>query len=189
MEHLDSLLLRGSRTALEEAARPDCRAELLLRRDALLAEVTREHLAGRLPFCQLTAIAQAAEALYDDSLPPVACCGAVAGNTSAISRAYMLMLLRAWGMPVLDLGTDVSVDDFIRAIKANKLRFAVCAAFSAADAEFVRLLHAKAEHLGLRGQFRLLLCGANPGEATLPLDTQETRSAAVAEWMVRKWKE
>ena len=187
MEHLDSILLRGDQAALKRMAGAENQA-LLRRRDALLTEATREHLAGRLPFCQLTAIAQAAEALYNGSLPPVACCGAVAGNTSAISRAYMLMLLRAWGMPVLDLGTDVSVDVFLQAIQQNKLQFAVCAVFSAVDAEFVRRLHAEAVRQELRGQFRLLACGASLEHETLPLDTQETRTAAAAEWMVRAWK-
>ena len=107
----------------------------------------------------MTAFAHAAGAFFNNDLPPVACCGAASGNTSAAGRDYTLMLLSAWGIPTLDLGVDVSPEAFLSAITQNSLQYAVCVIFTAADAECARRMHTLAEARGMRGSFRLVVCG------------------------------
>ena len=92
---------------------------LYQQKNALLEDLTNRYLSGALPFCQLTAFAHAAGAFFNNDLPPVACCGAASGNTSAAGRDYTLMLLSAWGIPTLDLGVDVSPEAFLSAITQN----------------------------------------------------------------------
>ena len=150
------------------------------------------YLAGALPFCQLTAFAHAAGAFPPPSLPPVACCGAASGNLSAAGRDYTLMLLSAWGIPALDLGVDVSAEAYLSAITENNLQYAVCVIFKAADAECPRRMHELAEARGIRGRFRLVVCGASESETALlrdlPADFLTSRSAAAAQWVMNTWK-
>ena len=180
-------LLRGDREAVAQLLSTDEAARLEKEKNGLLRELTDAHLRGELPFCQLTAAAQAACAFPLENQPFIACCGGVAGNTGAVGKSHVLMLLRAWGVPTLDLGMDVPAEAFLQAVEERGIRFAVCVGFSAADAEFVRSLHQKASEHGIRKYFKLMLCGATlSGEtlAQLPLDFPDNRAAAVAEWMV-----
>ena len=187
-EHLKAILLRGDRAAALDALKNGQRQALSACRDALMEALTARHLAGEAPFCQLTAVAEAAAVLLDPALPPAACCGALAGNTSAASHDFMLMLLRAWGLPTLDLGADVPPERFLEAIVQSDLRFAVCAAFSGADAACVRQIDALARDRGLRDRFQLAVCGARLASNELPADCPEYKTAAVAGWVVRAWK-
>ena len=177
------------------------RAEAILRstdirlaagwKDELLTALTADCLEGRIPFSQLTAAAQVACLFFDDQAPPVACCGAIAGNTSATGRDFMLMLLRAWGVPTLDLGLDVPERAFLSAVTEHGVRFVVCAVFSRADLERVRRLDRQSRALGIRDRFHLLVSGAQMEHSEgslLPSDFSDHRAAAVAEWVVRKWK-
>lgn len=189
-DQLADMLLRGDRAAVAAAVTPENRERLTAWKNAMLREWTEAYKAGELPFCQLTAIAQAAAALDGGDAAPVACCGAVAGNTSSAGLQHTLMLLRAWGVPTLNLGVDVSAGAFLEAVERQGVRYAVCVGFSSADAGFVRLLHDQAEEKGLRGRFRLLLCGAALSAedmAALPVDDPDNRAAAVTEWMVDTW--
>ncbi|MBR1606957.1 MAG: hypothetical protein IJ664_04535 [Clostridia bacterium] len=189
-ETLRDALLRGDREAVAQLLSTDEAARLEKEKNGLLRELTDAHLRGELPFCQLTAAAQAACAFPLENQPFIACCGGVAGNTGAVGKSHVLMLLRAWGMPTLDLGMDVSADEFLRAVTEHDLRFAVCVGFTAADGEFIGLLHQRALEHGIRHQFKLVLCGASltaEALARLPLDIQDNRAAAVAEWMVDTW--
>ena len=187
-EHLTGILLRGDRAAALDMLKNGQRQALSACRDALMRDLTARYLAGEAPFCQLTAVAQAASVLHDPALPPVACCGALRGNTSAASHNFMLMLLRAWCMPTLDLGLDVAAERFLEAVERQHLPFAVCAAFSEADADRVREIHDLALRRGLRGRFRLAVCGARLELGGLPVDCPEYKTAAVAGWVVRAWK-
>ena len=45
-----------------------------------------------------------------------------------------------------------------------------------------------ARQRGLRGRFRLAVCGARLELGGLPVDCPEYKTAAVAGWMVRAWK-
>ena len=187
-DRLEEILLRGDREAA--AALAEHRApEMLLVKNRVLHSLTDQYRAGKAPFCQLTAACQAAAAFYDAALPPVACCGAVCGNTSSTGRDFMMMLLRGWGMPALDLGTDVRPEAFLSAVREHGLRFVVCVAFSQADLEAVRELHRLALSQGIRDRFAMLVTGVNPDPAqgSIPADLQEHSAAAVAEWMVDKW--
>ena len=183
-------LLRGDREAAESMLQAGAPGQLKNEKNALLRKLTDGHLRGEIPFCLLTAAAQAACAFPLENRPFIACCGGVAGNTSAIGKGYMLMLLRAWGVPALDLGVDVPADVFLDAAMAHHLRYIVCVGFSAADADFIQNLHRRAAEHGIREQFRLVLCGASLTPETLaalPLDYPDSRAAAIAEWMVDTW--
>lgn len=166
---------------------------LYQQKNALLEDLINRYLSGALPFCQLTAFAHAAGAFFNNDLPPVACCGAASGNTSAAGRDYTLMLLSAWGIPTLDLGVDVSPEAFLSAITQNSLQYAVCVIFTAVDAECARRMHTLAEARGMRGSFRLVVCGASESEDAslrdLPADFLTRRSAAAAQWVMNTWKE
>ena len=160
-------------------------------KDALLSRLTADCLNGQVPFSQLIAAAQAACLLLDDQAPPVACCGAIAGNTSATGRDFMMMLLRAWGVPALDLGVDVPEEAFLNAVAEHGMLFVICAVFTRADLRHVLRLHERAEALGIRDRFRLLVSGAqaeHDDARDIPLDYPDFRAAAVAEWVVRTWK-
>ena len=191
-EHLKNALLSGNRGAVAALLKACDPSALCQQKNALLEDLTNRYLAGALPFCQLTAFAQAAAAFSNRSAPPVACCGAASGNTSAAGRDYMLMLLDAWGIPTLDLGVDVPPEAFLSAIAENRLQYAVCMIFTAADAECARRMHALAQARGIRGSFRLVVCGADESEDAslrdLPADFLTRRSAAAAQWVMNTWK-
>lgn len=183
-------LLQGDLEAVERMLQAGSPQQLKNEKNALLRELTDAHLRGEIPFCLLTAAAQAACVFPLENRPFIACCGGVAGNTSAIGKSYMLMLLRAWGVPTLDLGMDVPAEAFLEAVKDPAVRFAICVGFSAADAAYVSLLHQRAMEHGIRKQFHLVLCGASltpEALAALPLDYPDNRAAAIAEWMVDTW--
>ncbi len=191
-EHLQDALLRGDRAAVEALLKSCDPSALARQKNALLEDLTNRYLAGALPFCQLTAVSHAAAAFYDNSAPPAACCGAASGNTSAAGKDFTLMLLKAWGIPALDLGVDVSPEAFLSAITQNCLQFAVCVIFTGADAECARRMHALAAARGIRGSFRLVVCGVNESEDAslrdLPADFLTRRSAAAAQWVMNTWK-
>lgn len=186
---LESALLAGDRAAVERlSVNVPLAAEW---KDSLLAALTRDCLDGRVPFSQLTAAAQAACLFCDDQALPVACCGAIAGNTSAAGRDYMMMLLRAWGVPTIDLGVDVPEAAFISAVVDRGVRFVVCTVFSQADFTRVRQLDRQARALGIRDRFHLLISGAQMEHGDGPdlaSDCPDHRAAAIAEWVVRTWK-
>lgn len=192
-EHLKDALLRGDRAAVAALLKSGDPMTLYQQKNVLLEDLTNRHLSGALPFCQLTAFAYAAGAFTSNGLPPVACCGAASGNTSAAGRDYTLMLLDAWGIPTLDLGVDVSPEAFLSAVIENSLQYAICVIFTAADAECARRMHTLAETRGIRGSFRLVVCGASEAEAAslrdLPADFLTRRSAAAAQWVKNTWKE
>lgn len=160
-------------------------------KDNLLSRLTADCLDGHVPFSQLTAAAQVACLLHDDRVPAVVCCGAVAGNTSATGRDFMMMLLRAWGVPATDLGIDVPETAFLDAVTDRGARFVICAVFSRADLASVRGLDQLARACGLRDRFSLLVSGAQTehGDDTDALsDYPDHRAAAVAEWVARAWR-
>ena len=186
-ELLTAALLRGDRDAVLSLTAVAERDQLRLCKSSVLHGLTEGCLKGDVPFCQLTAAAQAAAALEDGALPPVACCGAVEGNTSATGQHFLLMLLRAWGMPALDLGCSVAPDRFLDAVVEHVFSFVLCTLFSPKDMESVRRLDAEARRCGLRDRFLLVVSGAEPGPDS-PADFQSRSAAAAAEWVVSRWR-
>lgn len=188
-EQFRDALLRGDRPAVEEMSRQES-ADYPYWRDELLGELTEQYLEGAVPFSQLTVLAEAAAALAEH-LPPVAVCGSLAGNPGDTGRNFIQMLLRAWGVPTLDLGADVPAERFLDAVSGRGIRFVIAAAFSADDAGEAVLLHQKAVEQGIRDRFDLLICGAKLTEETgkkLQLACTDHRAAAVARWVVQTWK-
>ena len=190
-ERLADALLHGDRAAVSALMETGNRQRLVRWKDKIMSELTSQYLAGSIPFCQLTAVSQAAMPLCRAEDTPVACCGAVAGNTSAIGQNYMMMLLRAWGVPTISLGTDTAVDAFLQSVAQYGLRFVICVVFCDTDIAFIRQLDAEARRRRLRERFCLLMSGFCPDQSTLaslPVDCPDSRAAAAAEWVVRAWK-
>ena len=77
---LREALLRGDREAVTRMLSAGTVEQLKAEKNALLHELTDAHLRGEIPFCQLTAAAQAACAFHLENGPFIACCGSVAGS-------------------------------------------------------------------------------------------------------------
>ncbi|MBQ7183963.1 MAG: hypothetical protein IJR97_08245 [Clostridia bacterium] len=188
---LTAALKKGDAAAVNSLKSTYPPQDLIRLKDEFLSGLTRRYLAGEAAFCEITAAAQACSALFDASLPPKVCVGAVQGNESGTGRDYMMMLLTAWGVPALDLGLNAGPGVFLEAIREHDLGAAVCAIFSDRDLESVGELHRRAESEGLRDSFLLAVCGAEHGSygaEDFRLDCPEHRAAAVAEWVAHRWK-
>ena len=188
-DRLEAAVLSGDRAGAEGILRTVGRGIAIEWKNSLLSRLTADCLNGRGPFCQLTAAAPAACAGFDEQAPPVACCGGIAGNTSTTGRDFMMMLLRAWGVPSMDLGTDVPEHAFLNAVADHGVRFVICTAFSRADLKRIRVLDKRARELGIRDRFSLLVSGAQleHGGDDAVSDCPDHRAAAVAEWVVQRW--
>ncbi len=188
---LTAALKKGDADAVNSLKNTYPLQDLIRLKDEFLSGLTRRYMAGEAAFCEITAAAQASRALYDPSLPPKVCVGAVEGNQSGTGRDYMMMLLTAWGVPAMDLGLDAGPGKFLEAVREHDLKAAVCAIFSDRDFESVRELHRMAESEGLRDSFLLAVCGAEHGAyraEDFRLDCPEHRAGAVAEWVAHRWK-
>ena len=96
-----------------------------------------------------------------------------------------------WGIPGMDLGTDVRPEAILAAVERYRLRFVVCTVFSETNFEEVLKLHVLAVQRGLRNCFSLLTSGARiPGyyAERFPTDFSDHRAAAAAEWVETEWK-
>jgi len=184
---LQHALLLGDADAVRAMLRCAPRAELAACKDALLQEVTHKVLRGAAPFCQLVALCQAAAPLRDAALPPRCCCGGLPGCQSPATHGFLMMLLHGWGVPVLDLGLNVSADAFLQAVTAHRLSGLLCTAFTPSEALSIQRLHQASVEHGLRDRLCLLLGGAAP-TAELPVDNTDFRLAAVAEEAAHRWK-
>lgn len=180
-------LLRGDADAVRAMLRCAPPSELSACKDTVLHEVTRAVLHGVSPFCQLAAVCEAALPLQQASRTPRCCCGGLPGCDSPATHGFLMMLLRGWDVPVLDLGLNAPVDAFLCAAAEHRLTGILCTAFTPAQAEGVHVLHRAAVEHGLRGQLCLLLGGAAPA-AKLPVDNTDFRLAAVAEEAARRWR-
>lgn len=140
---------------------------------------------GLLPFCQLTAAAQATAplaVLYPHD-PPAVCIGSLAGDPSAAGKNFMKMLLCAAGAPVLDLGVEVEPAAFLDAIERRRLCCAVCSVFVPALVDEVAAVDRLGRQRGLRSRFRLAAGGAAINAEALAAagaDCLETDTALVA---------
>jgi len=185
-EQLRLALLCGDKGAVSACLRVEKREEIIAAKDAVLCEMTQAVLLGDAPFCQLVAVCQAADPLYDAAQPPVACCGALAGCMSPATQSFMVMLLRSWGVPTLDMGLDNPADAFLCALRSYNLRFVVCTAFTSDETASIREIDKKASALGLRPSLKLLLGGAAP-KAVLPVDNTDFHIASVAQEVADAW--
>ncbi len=190
-QQLKAALFSGDRERVEALIRAAGADRAGAWREEILGELTGDVLAGRAPFSRLTAAAGAACAFPAENLPPAACLGSIRGNTSPTGRDYMRMLLRGRGVPFLDLGTDVPAEKFLSAVREQGVRFVICTVFSRLDFDRVRELEESAREQGLRDRFDLLISGAEmEREAGAPplSDCGDHRAAAVAEWVVNRWR-
>ena len=82
-EHLCSAMLNGEEKITSELKNFVPKDQIVTCKNNILRNLTESYKNGKTPFCQLVAAAQAAAVLYDDSMPPVVCCGAVKGIANA----------------------------------------------------------------------------------------------------------
>ena len=188
-EHFIQALLHADRASVQELIRSvpiDC---LLQWKTRYLMELTDQVLSGRAPFCLMTAAAYAAEPLAASDRHPVCAVGAVETNPGSSGCNYMLMLLHAWGIPTLNLGTSVRAETFLTAVKQYQLPFLICVTFLESDLTCVREVHAQAVEQEIRPQFQLLTSGVDPQriQPAVPVDCKEYRAAALARWVVKQW--
>lgn len=184
-------LLCADKNALTSLSSTLDRSTVVAWKNALLNEITEEYIKGNVPFCQLTAVSYAAQALKTNSEDPVVCCGALYGNTSAAGSDHMMMLLKAWGIPCIDLGLNVAPEKFVDIISEHELKYAICMAFNEENAQGIRRVDELAVKQGIRKQFSLLLCGIMLPEEKkreLRLDCDEYRTATAARWIGMQWK-
>ena len=188
-EHFIQALLHADRASVQELIRSVPVARLVQWKTCYMQELTDQVLSGRAPFCLMTAAAYAAEPLAASDRHPVCAVGAVETNPGSSGCNYMLMLLRAWGIPALSLGTSVRPEAFLTAVKQYQLSFLICVTFLESDLACVRALHAQAVDQGLRQQFHLLMSGVDPQkiQPAVPVDCMEHRAAALARWVVMQW--
>lgn len=185
-DRLQRALLRGDPGAVSACLQVNRRDEITAIKDSVLREMTQAVLLRKVPFCQLVAVCQAAEPLYDAAQPSVACCGALSGCMSPATQSIMVMLLHGWGVPTLDMGLDNSADAILCAVRKHNLRFVVCTAFTSDEAASIHEIDEKAAALGLRPSLKLLLGGVAP-KAVLPVDNTDFRVASVAQEVADAW--
>ncbi len=186
---LKNAMLRGDRPKALALLQSHDRKSLIQWKNEIMTALTEEYLAGGIPFCGLTAAAEAAAVFRDASMPPVACCGALKGDPDTTSLDYLQMLLHAWGVPCVSLGSGVPAERFLDAVREKSVRFVICAAFREADLKELRLLHEQAVREGLRDGFRLLISGMTPDQTAAyeqMLDHHDHRAAAAAQWVAKQ---
>lgn len=189
---LRDAMLRGDRREVLALTRVHDRERLIPWKNGIFSALTEEYLAGGASFCTLTAAAEAASALCGAGASPAACCGALKGDPDTTSLGYLQMLLRAWGVPCLCLGSDLPAESFLAAVRERSVRFVICSAFREEDLKELRRLHEEAVRTGLRDRFRLLISGMTPDQTAAYeqyLDHHDHRAAAAAQWVAEQWNE
>ena len=190
MEGRDALLfamLHGDRAEAEKLVFIYGAERLALWSRQVMETLMRLYLAGQLPFCQLTAAAQAslARPVGQSSV----CIGSPEGDPGSVSKGFTLMLLRALGVSAVDLGKNVPAERFLQMIRENHVPFVVCTLFTGAGLATVSAIDRQARQEGIRQSFELLAAGTAIPQEGLRLcgaDALETDAAFVAE-RVAQW--
>ena len=190
IEGRDALLfamLQGDRAEADKLVSVYGAERLALWSRQAMETLIRLYLAGQLPFCQLTAAAQAS--LAQPVEERAVCVGSPEGDPGSVSKGFTLMLLRALGVAAMDLGKNVPAERFLQMVRENHVSFVVCTLFTGAGLVTVGTIDRQARQEGIRKSFELLAAGtAIPREALrlCGADALETDAAFVAE-RVAQW--
>ena len=86
--------------------------------------------------------------------------GTVKGDLHDIGKNLVKMMLEGKGLEVIDLGVDVSADDFIAKAKEHKAQIIACSALLTTTMSEMKDVVEKAEAEGIRGEIKIMIGGA-----------------------------
>ena len=92
------------------------------------------------------------------------CIGTVQGDLHDIGKNLVKMLMEGKGLEVVDLGTDVSADTFIKTAIEENCRVICCSALLTTTMPVMAEVVKKAEEAGIRDKVKIMVGGAPVNE-------------------------
>ena len=93
------------------------------------------------------------------------CIGTVKGDLHDIGKNLVKMMMEGKGMEVIDLGTDVAPETFIKAAVDQNCQIIVCSALLTTTMGVMQEVVTKAEEAGIRDKVKIMVGGAPVTEA------------------------
>jgi len=94
-----------------------------------------------------------------------ACIGTVKGDLHDIGKNLVRMMLEGKGLEVIDLGTDVDPDDFIKTAQEENCQLICCSALLTTTMNVMADVVKAAEKAGIRDKVKIMIGGAPVTEA------------------------
>lgn len=94
-----------------------------------------------------------------------ACIGTVKGDLHDIGKNLVRMMLEGKGLEVIDLGTDVDPDDFIKTAQEENCQLICCSALLTTTMNVMADVVKAAEKAGIRDRVKIMIGGAPVTEA------------------------
>jgi len=88
------------------------------------------------------------------------CIGTVEGDLHDIGKNLVRMMLEGKGLEVVDLGTDVTPEAFVNAVKENDCKLVCCSALLTTTMGVMKDVIKALEDAGLRSQVKVMIGGA-----------------------------
>lgn len=89
-----------------------------------------------------------------------ACLGTVQGDTHSIGKDLVSLMLRARGIPTVDLGIDVPATEFLRAVREDGCKLICCSVLMTESRREIRKIADLLRQMGLRNQVAILIGGS-----------------------------
>ncbi|NBC29037.1 MAG: cobalamin-binding protein [Spirochaetes bacterium] len=86
--------------------------------------------------------------------------GTVKGDLHDIGKNLVRMMMEGKGFEVVDLGTDVSPDQFVQAAKDNNAQIIACSALLTTTMNEMKSVVAAADEAGIRDRVKIMVGGA-----------------------------
>ena len=96
----------------------------------------------------------------DIQAPGTAVIGTVKGDLHDIGKNLVKMMLEGKGINVIDLGVDVSAEQFIAAVQENDAQIICCSALLTTTMNEMEAVVKKAEEVGIRDKVFIMVGGA-----------------------------
>ena len=93
------------------------------------------------------------------------CIGTVQGDLHDIGKNLVKMMLESKGLEVIDLGTDVSAETFVKTAQEQQCQIICCSALLTTTMGVMADVVKAAEAAGIRGQVKIMIGGAPVSEA------------------------
>jgi corrinoid protein of di/trimethylamine methyltransferase len=110
--------------------------------------------------------------------------GTVKGDLHDIGKNLVSMMLEGKGFEVIDLGTDVSADDFVQKAQENGAHLICCSALLTTTMNEMKGVIAAAEEAGIRNDVRIMVGGAPVTQEfcdSIGADAYSSNAASAAE--------
>jgi len=88
------------------------------------------------------------------------CIGTVKGDLHDIGKNLVKMMMEGKGLEVVDLGTDVSPDDFVKAATEQDCNIIACSALLTTTMGVMKEVVEAADKAGIRGKVKIMVGGA-----------------------------